>query len=181
MGPLLTLVYMYEHDGLTKHADESIGILTRLGDIDPLRRDYYMDLRSRFVWAKHVEAGLEPAVRKTATGLCDLGLTQVPDAVPLAFTATVDLSRNGLRDMAFVASLVLVQELVLDDNQITHVPDEIAAMGRLRTLSLRRNRIASAQAAAAVKSLRSLRTLDLAGNPLPAEDMKLTASWLRAE
>ncbi|KAH6596239.1 hypothetical protein BASA50_005280 [Batrachochytrium salamandrivorans] len=188
--PLLTLVYMYEHDGLEKHAKEGLETLDKLSSIDSLRVNYYQDWRSRFIWAQHlasinVNSGTDrPALplphggSDTVVDAANLGLTYIQDSTSLLFHSSLDLSSNSLRDFNFASSLFLIETLVLDDNAIQFIPSDLRHLVRLCTLSLRRNQIKSADSAKAVKHLDSLRNLFLEGNPMPGCDIVTVQGWV---
>ncbi|KAJ1344398.1 geranylgeranyl transferase type-2 subunit alpha [Batrachochytrium salamandrivorans] len=157
--PLLTLVYMYEHDGLEKHAKEGLETLDKLSSIDSLRVNYYQDWRSRFIWAQH---------------LASINVNSGTDR-PFAIAPW---RNNSLRDFNFASSLFLIETLVLDDNAIQFIPSDLRHLVRLCTLSLRRNQIKSADSAKAVKHLDSLRNLFLEGNPMPGCDIVTVQGWV---
>ena len=72
-------------------------------------------------------------------------LTALPAALrscaPLLKTLDLSSNRLELLDPSLCIALVALEELVLDDNQLLMLPDEIAGMARLRSLSARRNRL----------------------------------------
>lgn len=108
----------------------------------------------------------------------DLALNQLgrvpPEIASLTGLKHLDLSHNQLRVVsAEIAALTELNNLDLSRNELSTLPAEMAALTELKDLDLSHNQFTTLPQPVLV-SLKKLRVLAVAGNPLPAELLKLS-------
>lgn len=132
---VLSMILVMRTLDLESYRSDVIKNTTRLETIDPQRREYYRDLRSKFV--------LENQVTTFAQGLLSLSslsLTRVAYPERLCMVRELDLSNNFLRKTTFIPFLRICETLVLDDNEIEELYG-LTNSHRLHKLSLKNNPI----------------------------------------
>jgi hypothetical protein len=75
------------------------------------------------------------------------------------------LAGNRLEEVSDLAACVLLETLILDRNLLVQVPEDLAALTKLRILSLRDNRIVLLSSFAPLAMLAGLVELNVQGNP----------------
>jgi Leucine-rich repeat (LRR) protein len=83
---------------------------------------------------------------------------------------TLNLEKNAITDIPEL-NLPELLELNLDSNRVTHVGAVIVAMKKLRTLSMRHNKIGPASLASELFLETPVSVLNLEGNPLTKKDL----------
>ena len=132
--------------------------------LDPYRRAYYQDLRSRYLLEERASRLLKQEL--STLSLSGLGLTRLYHTQYFASLASLDLSNNRLSCMSGFAYLVTCQELNLNDNFITEVEEDILDLEQLRILRLKNNSIASQNSLHLLNKMAVLEQLCLEGNPV---------------
>ena len=108
-----------------------------LCQIDPKRKGYYQDQRSKCIVAKALEEASEN--EQDVLDLSSKGLTCVYFKERLAFFKKIDLSDNHIKCInSAVAYFKECEELILDKNQLTDLKVEGLPV-HLKTLSMKYN------------------------------------------
>jgi Leucine-rich repeat (LRR) protein len=94
--------------------------------------------------------------------------------------ALADLSFNNIQRVRGLSGLARLRDLSLFNNVISHIDSGVAACASLQCLSLGNNRLSSLDEVIALRGLRSLAALSLAGNPLATADHGAYQSWCLA-
>eukprot|EP01135_Chromosphaera_perkinsii_P010464 Nk52_evm27s2133 gene=Nk52_evmTU27s2133 len=129
-------------------------------EVDPKRRGFYRDLKSKLVIDGMVFEG------KTSVSLAEKCLTTMHYGERMVACRSLDLSGNllgGLSGRNFNCFLLFLETLVLDDNAVECLSD--LCLGRLRSLrvlSVRNNQIRSCVSCVN----QTLEDINLSGNPL---------------
>ncbi|TXH01212.1 MAG: leucine-rich repeat domain-containing protein [Candidatus Moraniibacteriota bacterium] len=120
------------------------------------------------------EALLNPNIACTLD-LSNQNLTSIPsNIVQLPKLKELDASHNNI--VIFPKSLTLMKELTninLSDNEIEDIPSEIMNMSSLQSLTISNNKISSFPADEKTINNTSLVTIDLDGNPIPTDQIKI--------
>lgn len=89
----------------------------------------------------------------------------------------LNLCNNRIDDLSGLSEMALLVELLLDHNQLTHIPLPLSTCNKLQTLSLAHNALSwqhhGTQSIPSVLFTRTaLLTLQLAGNPLTKREVQ---------
>lgn len=159
--PLLTCVLLMRALDGCKFRAEIKKFLSELEAVDPMRRNYYNDLNSKFAAESVIEQLSEEGGEVNFSGL---GLTSVRHTDHLALVRQVDLSGNQISSVRPLACLLSVQRLILDDNRL-ETCEGLGLLPLLVHLSLRNNKI-DEDGLNALKTCPLLTELNLEGNPI---------------
>ncbi|XP_069698729.1 geranylgeranyl transferase type-2 subunit alpha isoform X2 [Periplaneta americana] len=161
---LLTAVLLMQAVDRHRYREDTFAKLSQLEQVDPLRRGYYRDLRSRYEMEYALDSCSMPEQQSVC--LAQHQLTGLYHCHFLSCIQTVDLSHNclGSRSLPQLHALQCCQVLKLDHNNISSLR-EMPALLSLTTLSLRGNKISSLDHVKFLKVCPSLTSLDLGDNP----------------
>ena len=152
-------------------------MLKKLEQIDPLRKNYYQNYRSKlFVKERVRDVALDGS--ETFTILKGSKITILPSPIDYRFLKVVDLSGNSLSDLFFVGDLILVQQLNVDSNCISSLRG-IERSKYLKDLSLRNNLVNDSEECIYCKNVSSLKNISLEGNPLEENEIIMVNKWLK--
>uniref|UniRef100_A0A0P4WBN3 Geranylgeranyl transferase type-2 subunit alpha n=1 Tax=Scylla olivacea TaxID=85551 RepID=A0A0P4WBN3_SCYOL len=162
---MLTLVHVLWALDSRAHLPAILHYLAQLQTLDPLRHNYYADMKSKLV--------METALRKHRVTeedgdkfhVCGQDLTRVTHSHLLATTDCVDLSNNSLSSISSLCNLIACKELTLDQNEIQNL-SPLSALAALQHLSVANNKIADIKQLSCLQSLTNLRHLNLKNNPV---------------
>ncbi|XP_060082379.1 geranylgeranyl transferase type-2 subunit alpha-like [Ylistrum balloti] len=163
---LLTMVELMkatdpEH---TKYAAELEESFNKLIAVDPMRKFYYKDLRSKFL----IESILESQDSKVRdVRLCQQRLTCLYHTDWMVLVTSLDLSENDLKSVQELSNLQCLQSLNLDSNQLSDLQG-LAFCRRLTDLSVKNNLIHQIGVFEELKTCAFLKKLSLAGNSVCA-------------
>jgi len=136
--------------------------INRLKLVDPFRRSYYNDLRSKFL----IEAFLDSRDREDSDlSLVGRGLTSLYHVEFVSHVTRFDVSNNQLRALPQAAYLHHVLELAAANNVISTCKG-VRGLGRLRRLDLSNNSISHVTSLLDLQTCPSLTELDLRDNPI---------------
>ena len=156
----LTLAYFESHENRLK-------MLEKLTQLDPLRKSYYQDQKSRLVQEREIERRSSSPVDASSdySLMASLSLTRLYSPHRLVHLRHLDLSGNCFTSFTRTFNdLVNLEVLVLDDNQIDFIEEGIQLIS-LKILSLKKNLIASPEQVLKLgRSIRLKKAL-LFGNP----------------
>ena len=114
---LLTLALIAQSVDPVKHYQEIVTIYDRLTKVDPKRRNYYLDQRSKFVTRHEITEFYRAYPGSSEIDLSNKGLTKVYFRPLLALATSVNLSSNRLKSVqGLVPYLVQCRKLHLDGN-----------------------------------------------------------------
>ncbi|XP_074594770.1 geranylgeranyl transferase type-2 subunit alpha-like [Brevipalpus obovatus] len=133
--------------------------------LDPMRENYYLDQKSKCV----IESNLEQAQNSNRFQLTDSSLTCLYHVNRLTHLRHLDLSGNCFsRIPDLFNSLVVLEELILDRNQIRFI-QKTFRMTSLKKLSLNDNAL-EIEALEPLKNCSALKTLSIRKNKVANED-----------
>lgn len=130
--PLLTTALLMSALQDPKFANETLAVLDTLIKVDPYRKNYYEDLKSKLI----IETSLEPNAENV--DLSGKGITCLRHCHLMSATVFLNLSGNRLRD-PFLHQLrhcARLKSLVLDGN-LLHGLDFLEVLPGLKTLSVK--------------------------------------------
>ncbi|XP_052232388.1 geranylgeranyl transferase type-2 subunit alpha-like isoform X3 [Dreissena polymorpha] len=159
---LLTIVSLMKALDPRQYWEKIEGYLAKLTSIDPLRINYYQDLRSRYVVENYFE-GFDFSGR--VISLPNHSLTCVYHPELFSMVVKVDLSHNKLTSLAGFSHFQCARELTLDDNQIANL-EELSFLKDLSLLSVMNNAIATQTALTPLARCPRLIKLHVEGNPV---------------
>lgn len=159
---ILTLLSLMRALEPERFRGETMSYLEKLVVLDPMRRNYYSDLRSRFIWEDNLQFCANDV---RSFSLTDQQLTAVYHLEQLVRMTSVDLSKNCLSQLRNGHLLQCVKELKLNNNCLTTC-NGINNLPCLQVLDLRNNDIKDAGALLALQSCPRLETILLSGNPV---------------
>lgn len=134
--------------------------LDQLTVIDPKRKNYFTDLKSRFVFQNIIEE----KETMNEINLSGKQLTSLHHIDFFAFTKTIDLSFNLLKSVQPLCYLVCVRTLILDNNSISSCFG-LGSLNQLEILSLKNNNLMNIPDIADLVTC-PLKKLNLEGNPI---------------
>lgn len=151
--------------------------IPKLIALDPKRRDFYADLRSRF----EIEDRLKSAADFSSLNLTNLQLTQLPmGRWEWAKLTVVDLSENRLKSVRPLKFAIGLRTLKIAKNFLQNLGG-LAAIADLEILDVSKNQLESAaEIAKELKQLSSLKKVILTGNGTLADDLAVLKSVLPA-
>ncbi len=123
-----------------KYLSEITDGFDKLTEIDPKRKGYYQDQKSKVLLENQITSQLA----KKDLDASKMGLTKAYYKERLASFSKIDLSGNQLSSLDFLPYALNCKELVIDDNQIEGVKDVLSpkqSLPSLKTLSLKNNPI----------------------------------------
>lgn len=132
----------------------------KLIQLDPLRRNYYLDSKSH-----HIICGkLKDQEEETNLNLENLSLTCLQPVSRLTHLRSLNLSNNQLtRINGSFNSLISLQSLILDNNQISFI-DSSFKMYSLKTLSLKNNQLTEKSSLKPCNNCQQLELVIIIGN-----------------
>ncbi|KAF6026119.1 hypothetical protein EB796_015567 [Bugula neritina] len=158
---LLTIIWLMKSIDPIKFKNEIMSNLKQLEDVDSLRRNYYSDLRSKFIW--------EEVITELSTPQVDMSgqhLTRCYNAHLLYAVTELNLSNNDLINADGLNHLQKLVTLILSNNKIVCCRGLIN-MPCLKHLDLQNNCIKSKTDLERVQQTCSaLQELLTDGNPL---------------
>uniref|UniRef100_A0A131XKW4 Geranylgeranyl transferase type-2 subunit alpha n=1 Tax=Hyalomma excavatum TaxID=257692 RepID=A0A131XKW4_9ACAR len=160
--PLLTCVLLMRALDGCKFRMDIKNFLDKLIAVDPMRRNYYNDLNSKFAVESVIEQLDENDLTADFSGHC---LTSIRHTDHLALLHEVDFSRNQIKSTLPLGHLLSIRKLILDDNHI-ETCEGLGSLHMLTFLSLRNNRICSKDCLVVLKTCLLLTALNLEGNPM---------------
>ena len=165
-GPLLTQLHLLRL--LEQPIDYLLPILDTLEEVDPLRKGYYRDIRSKY----RCESATQKYIRddcvkvpRDGVSLAGSHLTTVASLERLALCVYVDLSHNKLKRVDNAHLLFAVQSVNVSHNEVTSL-EEFSLMRNLTVLDASHNKIASMRAVKWLVNVPNLTFLHLRGNPI---------------
>eukprot|EP00038_Savillea_parva_P020222 m.30701 g.30701 ORF g.30701 m.30701 type:complete len:641 (+) comp4737_c0_seq2:46-1968(+) len=168
---LLASVYiLYGLDPMA-HRARIEGTLNELSSIDPNRRGYYDDVKSKYEWEWIISqaAAADSGLPAGALSMANKGLTSTHHLGLFFRVTSLDLSNNTLRRVDGLAYLQQVATLILDGNQLPGFYDgTLRSLPVLTHLSVRNNVIRSVRGLEGLRGLPALTALHLDGNPVCA-------------
>lgn len=160
--PLLTCVLLMRALDGQKFQVQIEDFLSELCRVDPMRQNYYMDLRSKFVAERIIENLTDQDIKIT---LASSGLTSIRHADHLILMQQVDLSGNSITSLRPLRCLINLRHLNVDDNKVENCAG-LEHLPELSTLSLRNNSISSIGGLEPLGTCPKLTDLRLEGNTL---------------
>ncbi|XP_022690373.1 geranylgeranyl transferase type-2 subunit alpha-like [Varroa jacobsoni] len=130
--PLLTAAMLMSALQDPVYLQKTLGLMDKLAHVDPFRKNYYRDLKSKLI----IEACLEP--NAVEVDLCNKGLTCLRHCHMMSATVKLNLSKNQLHDTALyqLKHCFWLTALVLDDNPLRTL-DFLEVLPNLKNLSVR--------------------------------------------
>ncbi|CAL4142684.1 unnamed protein product, partial [Meganyctiphanes norvegica] len=162
---LLTIVDVMWTLDTTNYSTEITNYLNQLQELDPLRKNYYLDVRSKLIMETALKDFLFSFTPDKHFSITDQNLTRIPLSHLLACATSVDLSNNNLTALVPLANLVLCEHLVLDNNNISDI-SPLTTMNHLTKISIAGNKLDSVDSVGNLKNLINLKEMTLTGNPL---------------
>ena len=166
---LLTLVDVLWAIDFSSYSDVIGGYLSQLENLDPIRKNYYCDIRSKLLMIK----ALNKDINETQSDkfvLQGSGITRIYECHNLACYSIVHLNDNKLSSISPLRQLVLCYELILDDNEPIKDISPLANISTLRKLSIKNCGIKSLEDVEKLQCLTNLEYLDLRCNPVCANN-----------
>nr|BAN21361.1 rab geranylgeranyl transferase alpha subunit [Riptortus pedestris] len=164
---LLTSIVLMQAIDKKKYRDVILDRLSLLIKYDPYRKEYYNDLRSKFIMEEALEC-LVTSSEKVC--LSNLSLTTLHHSHYLGFAKSVDLSKNNLRRaLPMLGNLINCEVLTMDENNLASLKGFPKLPG-LKRLFLRHNSL-SIDNLRIYLSNNDLKEVDISGNPLTSEDV----------
>lgn len=160
--PLLTCVLLMRALDGCKFRMDIKNFLAKLTAVDPMRRNYYNDLNSKFASESVIERLDENDLTADFSGQC---LTSLRHTDHLALLHEVDFSRNQIKSILPLGCLLSIRNLILDDNCI-ETCEGLGSLHTLTLLSLRNNRICNKDCLIVLETCFLLTELNLEGNPI---------------
>ncbi|XP_054166633.1 geranylgeranyl transferase type-2 subunit alpha-like, partial [Oppia nitens] len=149
-------------------------ILDKLIKLDPLRVNYYNDLKSKTILREKINS-FQLASNVT---LINLNLTTLYDCNRLSHIRTLDFSQNNLLKLSqSFNQLVSLEVLMLDSNKIYTI-DENMRLVNLKILSLNNNKIYDKKCLTHLKECLKLEKLVINENPISCHLKNITNSEL---
>ncbi|KAJ8679431.1 hypothetical protein QAD02_015218 [Eretmocerus hayati] len=140
--------------------------LERLVEMDPLRVNYYKDMRSKYIIRHRLNSDNDPN-ESHEIDLCGLGLTTLADQGHyLTFYRDINISNNNLGEKLHqIKTLHECKKLDLANNHITSLK-EFPILPNLEILLLSSNQISEYREILIIVKNHNLRKLDLRENPI---------------
>ncbi|XP_075557462.1 rab geranylgeranyltransferase subunit alpha isoform X2 [Dermacentor variabilis] len=160
--PILTCVLLMRALDGCKFRMDIKDFLVKLTAVDPMRRNYYNDLNSKFAAESVIEQLDENDLTADFSGQC---LTSIRHTNHLALLREVDFSRNQIKSILPLGCLLSIRNLILDDNCI-ETCEGLGSLHTLTLLSLRNNRICNKDCLIVLETCLLLTELNLEGNPI---------------
>ncbi|XP_023241630.1 geranylgeranyl transferase type-2 subunit alpha-like, partial [Centruroides sculpturatus] len=132
--------------------------LDQLTEVDPKRKNYFYDLKSRFI----IQNAIEEAEGNNEINLSRKQLTSLHHVDFFATAKAVDLSYNLLKSVQPLCYLVCVRNLILDNNSISSCFG-LGNLKQLENLSIKNNNLMNIPDIADLVTC-PLKTLNLEGN-----------------
>lgn len=165
---LLTSIVLMQAIDKKKYRDEILNRISLLIHFDSYRKEYYNDIRSKFIMEEALE-NLETISGNVC--LSNLSLTSLYHSHFLGFAKSVDLSNNSLRrSLPLLANFINCEELNLDKNSIISLKG-FPKLPQLKKLFLRHNNISSAESLSECLAINNLKEVDLTGNSVSCEEV----------
>jgi Leucine-rich repeat (LRR) protein len=136
--------------------------INKLKLVDPFRRSFYNDLRSKFLMESVLESWDKTSKE---LGLVGKGLTSLYHVEYVAHVTKFDVSNNQLRALHQAAYLHNVEEISAANNAVSTCQG-IKHLATLSVLNLRNNNICHASALRDLQTCPGLTQLDLRDNPI---------------
>lgn len=151
--------------------DEILGTLIK---IDPLRLNYYKDLKSKLILKNEVEN----SQLKCCPTFQNLNITALYHMNRLTHIQYIDLSRNNLTKLSKTFNdLVSLQVLIIDFNKIYTIDKELK-LNKLEMLSLNNNMITKIDCLTNLRNCKELKKLIISENPISSELKDISVSQL---
>lgn len=130
--PLLTTALLMNALEDPKYTHETLSLMDKLTKVDPCRKKYYEDLKSKLI----IEKCLQPNAENV--DLSNKGITCLRYCHLMSATVSLNLSGNLLREdfLHQLRHCARLKSLVLDDNPITTL-SFLVVVPTLRSLSIR--------------------------------------------
>ncbi|GFU27923.1 geranylgeranyl transferase type-2 subunit alpha [Trichonephila clavipes] len=144
--------------------------LEKLTEVDESRKNYYRDLRSKYIIEDSI--GSLP-VEAIEMNLSNRKLTHLYHFDQLILIEKIDLSSNNLTSVYPLRYLICVKSIHLDDNQVSSL-EGLEDLENLEFLSLRRNSLNKVNNLEILKTCLNLRELFLEANPVVEDGQYLS-------
>lgn len=158
---LLTIVSLMKALDPLEHQEQIEEFITKLKTIDPVRLNYYEDLRSKFTIENYIEQ-LDFGTR--VMSLPNQSLTCIVHPELFSLVVKVDLSNNKLDSLKGFSCFQCAIDIHVDGNQINDV-EELSFLPALKQLSIKDNCISSLDVLKPLAHTKLLK-LYLFGNPV---------------
>lgn len=163
---LLSCVLLMRALDSQKFESQTLEFIDHLQKIDSTRKNYYSDLRSRFIMENTVERLSEG---DTEIVVVNQDLTTLYHLDHLVSMKVVDLSKNKISSLVPACQLLCIEQLYLDDNCIADCCG-LEDLPCLTTLRLRNNCIKIFASLKPLEYCPNLQQLYLSGNPVCQEN-----------
>ncbi|XP_022237369.1 geranylgeranyl transferase type-2 subunit alpha-like [Limulus polyphemus] len=163
---LLSCVLLMRALDSQRFESQTLEFFDHLQKIDNTRKNYYSDIRSRFIMENSVERLSEG---DTEIVVVNQDLTALYHLDHLVSMKVVDLSKNKISSLLPACQLFCVEQLYLDDNCIAdcHGLEDLPC---LITVRLRNNRIKTFDSLKPLQYCPNLQQLYISGNPVCQEN-----------
>lgn len=162
---LYTCVLLMRALNNTTYQKEIEEFLEKLAEVDESRKNYYGDLRSKYIVEDFIRS---LSVEAIEMNLSNRKLTHLYHFDQLILIEKIDLSSNKLTSVYPLRYLICAKSINLDDNQISSLKG-MEDLENLEFLSLRRNSLNKVNSLEILKTCLNLKELCLEGN-LVVED-----------
>jgi len=143
--------------------EDRLALLDKLSELDPMRRPYFEDQKSKIVLEKRLE---EDQDKGSSVSLSGLNLTRFHNPDRLIHLRRLDLSNNSFRVLGRAFNdLVNLVTLILDSNRIDSVENNVQLLS-LVNLSLKNNCISSEKELFNLEKCSRLEKVFIHGNPV---------------
>ena len=145
--------------------EDRLSVLDKLSELDPLRRGYFQDQKSRLILDKELKKLEGDKYPSSLLSLPSLHLTRLYSPHKLIHVRHLDLSGNNFCQMTRVFNdLVNLEVLILDNNHVNFIEKHIQVIS-LKVLSLQKNVIHDQQELRKLNKCSNLEKVLVFGNP----------------
>ncbi|XP_028392827.1 geranylgeranyl transferase type-2 subunit alpha-like [Dendronephthya gigantea] len=186
---ILTIVLLMRAINPMKYAEKVESYLERLCGIDYYRKEYYIDLDSKYklenTIEKHLKEFKEKENERSRTiQLTNMKLSYLSHMEQLLLMTHIDLSGNKIRHLDDCNMLRCARNICADNNQLDVIVRQgILNLPCLQELSLKNNNIHEISCLNVLKGCRNLKILNLQNNPIEnllnwRQEVKAIIPWL---
>ncbi|KAK6171224.1 hypothetical protein SNE40_019459 [Patella caerulea] len=166
---ILTLMSLMKSLDPLKYEQEILQQISHLQNLDPKRKTYYDDLRSKILVENTLEAF---ELNQQCLDLSDKKLTVLYHTSLLPFISELHLEGNQLVNLKNFEFLQCLKNLILDSNKICDI-NGLRGLNSLEKLSLKDNLIQDVNDLKVLQTCPNLNTLNIKGNTVCSEDKSL--------
>lgn len=175
---ILTLVQLMNVIDPDKYKEDINKYVSELQDIDPSRKYYYADLKSKIFVEQSVSSG---SFKRDTLDLSDMGITKLYHKQYFSCIKILDVCKNKLVSLSGQLYLLrCCEQLLADDNEIADVSG-IMNMPKLSLLSLKCNRLTNVDQLKPLSSCSSLKAVDVRQNIFTSAAVDIQALLLNVE